>query len=172
MYPGERIHRDDEKRTRCTRVGAGSCTPSTLFDAGTPTTPGPGHFTFPPSQVVATAVELCAAAPRSDVPARSRSIAVSGGGPVRFARRCATAPWRWRWLEGTSRRPVRVLRCLAIKDKVNDECRQQAIVADQVRQEAVDQVRFDGDLRHVAMVLTSIVTDNATWKKRAVSPSD
>jgi hypothetical protein len=58
-----------------------------------------------------------------------------------------------------------VLRCLAIEEKVNDERGQQAVVTDQVRQKAVDHVRFNGYLRHDAMVLLNIVTGNAAWEK-------
>jgi hypothetical protein len=45
-------------------------------------------------------------------------------------------------------------------------------VADQVRQQAVDHVSFDGYLRHDAMVLIDTVTGDATWKKCGAAPSE
>ena len=45
-------------------------------------------------------------------------------------------------------RPVGLLRCPTIEVKVNDEGGQAAIMADQVRQEAVEQVRVKSHLCH------------------------
>jgi hypothetical protein len=52
------------------------------------------------------------------------------------------------WLMGQADWPVGLLRCITIKVKIDDERSRTAIMAHQVGQEAVKQVRVKGDLYH------------------------
>jgi hypothetical protein len=47
-----------------------------------------------------------------------------------------------------AKRPVCLLRCLAIEVKVDEKCGQAAVMAHQVGQEAVEHVGIEGDLYH------------------------